>query len=82
MINGKTITELAEARKSIRTYSSKSIPSELMKELEDKIREGEEELQDGERELREELAKARTELEDGIRLAYADFLNNPMRAER
>ena len=23
-----------------------------------------------------------TELEDGIRLAYADFLNNPMRAER
>jgi hypothetical protein len=37
MINGKTITELAEARKSIRTYSSKSIPSELMKELENKI---------------------------------------------
>ncbi len=25
---------------------------------------------------------ARTELEDGIRLAYEDFLNNPMRAER
>jgi GDP-L-fucose synthase len=24
----------------------------------------------------------KTELEDGIRLAYADFLNNPMRAER
>ena len=24
----------------------------------------------------------RTELEDGIRLSYADFLNNPMRAER
>ena len=24
----------------------------------------------------------RTELEDGIRLAYEDFLNNPMRAER
>ncbi|MBQ9175705.1 MAG: NAD-dependent epimerase/dehydratase family protein, partial [Bacteroidaceae bacterium] len=24
----------------------------------------------------------RTELEDGIRLAYQDFLNNPMRAER
>jgi hypothetical protein len=24
----------------------------------------------------------RTELEDGIRLAYDDFLNNPMRAER
>lgn len=23
-----------------------------------------------------------TELEDGIRLAYEDFLNNPMRAER
>ena len=23
-----------------------------------------------------------TELEDGIRLAYADFLNNPVRAER
>jgi GDP-L-fucose synthase len=23
-----------------------------------------------------------TELEDGLRLAYADFLNNPMRAER
>lgn len=26
--------------------------------------------------------KYRTELEDGIRLAYDDFLNNPMRAER
>ena len=26
--------------------------------------------------------KYRTELEDGIRLSYADFLNNPMRAER
>ena len=26
--------------------------------------------------------KAQTSLEDGIRLAYADFLNNPMRAER
>ena len=26
--------------------------------------------------------KYRTELEDGIRLAYEDFLNNPMRAER
>jgi GDP-L-fucose synthase len=25
---------------------------------------------------------AKTSLEDGIRLAYADFLNNPMRAER
>lgn len=37
MINGKTIAELAKARKSIRTYSSKSIPSELMKELENKI---------------------------------------------
>ena len=24
----------------------------------------------------------KTELEDGIRLAYDDFLNNPMRAER
>ena len=24
----------------------------------------------------------KTELEDGIRLAYQDFLNNPMRAER
>ena len=24
----------------------------------------------------------RTELEDGIRLAYQDFLDNPMRAER
>ena len=24
----------------------------------------------------------RTELEDGIRLAYKDFLENPMRAER
>ncbi len=24
----------------------------------------------------------KTELEDGIRLAYEDFLNNPMRAER
>ena len=24
----------------------------------------------------------KTELEDGIRLSYADFLNNPMRAER
>jgi GDP-L-fucose synthase len=24
----------------------------------------------------------RTELEDGVRLAYEDFLNNPMRAER
>jgi GDP-L-fucose synthase len=24
----------------------------------------------------------RTELEDGIRLSYQDFLNNPMRAER
>lgn len=24
----------------------------------------------------------RTELEDGIRLAYQDFLHNPMRAER
>lgn len=24
----------------------------------------------------------KTELEDGIRLTYADFLNNPMRAER
>lgn len=24
----------------------------------------------------------RTELEDGIRLAYEDFLNNPVRAER
>ena len=24
----------------------------------------------------------RTELEDGIRLAYEDFLHNPMRAER
>ena len=26
--------------------------------------------------------KYKTELEDGIRLAYNDFLNNPMRAER
>lgn len=26
--------------------------------------------------------KYRTELEDGIRLDYEDFLNNPMRAER
>ena len=26
--------------------------------------------------------KYHTELEDGIRLAYEDFLNNPMRAER
>ena len=26
--------------------------------------------------------KYKTELEDGIRLAYEDFLNNPMRAER
>ena len=26
--------------------------------------------------------KYRTELENGIRLAYEDFLNNPMRAER
>ena len=26
--------------------------------------------------------KYRTELEDGICLSYADFLNNPMRAER
>jgi len=26
--------------------------------------------------------KYRTELEDGVRLAYEDFLNNPMRAER
>ena len=26
--------------------------------------------------------KYKTELEDGIRLAYDDFLNNPMRAER
>ena len=26
--------------------------------------------------------KYRTELKDGIRLAYEDFLNNPMRAER
>ena len=26
--------------------------------------------------------KYRTDLEDGIRLSYADFLNNPMRAER
>jgi GDP-L-fucose synthase len=26
--------------------------------------------------------KYRTELEDGIRLSYEDFLNNPMRAER
>lgn len=26
--------------------------------------------------------KYRTELEDGIRLAYDDFLHNPMRAER
>ena len=25
---------------------------------------------------------AKTSLEEGIRLAYADFLNNPMRAER
>lgn len=24
----------------------------------------------------------KTDLEDGIRLAYEDFLNNPMRAER
>ena len=24
----------------------------------------------------------KTELEDGIRLAYEDFLNNPIRAER
>ena len=24
----------------------------------------------------------KTELEDGIKLAYDDFLNNPMRAER
>ena len=24
----------------------------------------------------------KTELEDGLRLAYEDFLNNPMRAER
>ena len=24
----------------------------------------------------------KTELEDGLRLSYADFLNNPMRAER
>ena len=24
----------------------------------------------------------KTELEEGIRLAYEDFLNNPMRAER
>ena len=24
----------------------------------------------------------KTELEDGIRLSYEDFLNNPMRAER
>lgn len=26
--------------------------------------------------------KYKTELEDGIRLSYEDFLNNPMRAER
>ena len=26
--------------------------------------------------------KYQTELKDGIRLAYEDFLNNPMRAER
>ena len=26
--------------------------------------------------------KYKTELEDGIRLTYEDFLNNPMRAER
>ena len=26
--------------------------------------------------------KYKTELEDGIKLAYEDFLNNPMRAER
>ena len=26
--------------------------------------------------------KYKTELEEGIRLAYEDFLNNPMRAER
>ena len=26
--------------------------------------------------------KYKTELEDGIRLAYEDFLHNPMRAER
>jgi GDP-L-fucose synthase len=26
--------------------------------------------------------KYRTELEEGIRLSYADFLSNPMRAER
>ena len=26
--------------------------------------------------------KYRTELEEGIRLSYEDFLNNPMRAER
>ena len=26
--------------------------------------------------------KYKTELEDGIRLAYEDFLNNPVRAER
>jgi len=26
--------------------------------------------------------KYRTELEEGIRLAYEDFLNNPVRAER
>ena len=26
--------------------------------------------------------KYKTELEDGIRLSYQDFLNNPMRAER
>ena len=26
--------------------------------------------------------KYKTELEDGIKLSYEDFLNNPMRAER
>lgn len=26
--------------------------------------------------------KYQTELEDGIKLTYEDFLNNPMRAER
>ena len=32
--------------------------------------------------LRNAVEEHRTELEDGIRLAYQDFLSNPMRAER
>ena len=32
--------------------------------------------------IKEQIMKYKTELEEGIKLSYEDFLNNPMRAER